>query len=262
VLPFPSRLSRWRIGRPAFFPSRVSIAVGLLLALLAGVAYVAARETAVFALQAIEVEGAPAGLEPEVRRTLAPLLGESLVALDGDEVVRRVEAIPAVRAATFDRSFPHTLVVTVVRERPAAILRRGKEAWLVSDRGRVIRPYEGGARGKGLARVWVPRAVAAAPGATLDHPPALRAVRALAAHAREGSPLRVTDVRAGPAELTFVLSSKLELRLGDLRALPLKLAVAAEIVPTLAPPAAGGPAYLDVSLPDRPVAGSNPQVED
>jgi hypothetical protein len=55
-----------------------------------------------------------------------------------------------------------------------------------------------------------------------------------------------------------VLRSGLELRLGSPRASRLKLAVAAEIVPLLDP----GTLYLDVSVPARPVAGTNPQPED
>jgi hypothetical protein len=55
-------------------------------------------------------------------------------------------------------------------------------------------------------------------------------------------------------DLTFLLGSGLELRLGPLRALPLKLAIAQRVVPGLL--ARGGYLYLDVSVPARPVAGT------
>ena len=61
-------------------------------------------------------------------------------------------------------------------------------------------------------------------------------------------------------QLTLRLRSGLELRLGGLRDVELKLAVAARVIPRL-PDGAG---YLDVSVPDRPVAGPpglDPQVE-
>ena len=64
-----------------------------------------------------------------------------------------------------------------------------------------------------------------------------------------------TDAQAH--ELTFVLASGLELRLGDVRAIPLKLAVAARILPQVLGKDAS--TYLDVSVPERPVAGDNPQ---
>ena len=64
-------------------------------------------------------------------------------------------------------------------------------------------------------------------------------------------------MRAADHELTFMLASGLELRLGDIRAVRLKLAVASRILPQLL--ARGGYAYLDVSVPERPVAGINSQ---
>jgi hypothetical protein len=39
----------------------------------------------------------------------------------------------------------------------------------------------------------------------------------------------------------------------------LKIAIAHGIVPALALPSAGGPDYLDIAVPERPVAGRNPQ---
>jgi hypothetical protein len=86
----------------------------------------------------------------------------------------------------------------------------------------------------------------------------LRAVRALAFARRAHFRGRVRMVRAKQGELTFLLGSGLELRLGDLRAVQLKLAVAARVLPGVL--ARGGYAYLDVSAPERPVAGTNPKL--
>jgi hypothetical protein len=61
-------------------------------------------------------------------------------------------------------------------------------------------------------------------------------------------------VRVQQRDLTFLLASGLELRMGELQAVPLKLAVAERIVPGLL--AQGGFAYLDVGVPERPVAGT------
>jgi len=62
-------------------------------------------------------------------------------------------------------------------------------------------------------------------------------------------------VRARERDLTFLLASGLELRLGDLRAVPLKLTIASRVLPSLL--AQGGYVYLDVSVPERPVAGTS-----
>ena len=68
-------------------------------------------------------------------------------------------------------------------------------------------------------------------------------------------PGQVRMVRVREHDLTFLLGSGIELRLGDLNAVPLKLAVAARVLPVLR--RAGGYLYLDVSVPERPVAGTS-----
>jgi cell division protein FtsQ len=243
-----------------FLPSARSLAAGIALLVLAGGGYAAARTTAVFAIREIEVEGAPPALARQIGELLGPLAGTSLVALDGDDLVARVEAIPQVLSARYDRAFPHTLVVTVERELPAAVLRRGPESWLVSERGRVIRKVERGAQPR-LPRVWVARRVAVERGTIVAAPHAVRGIRAATAVAPGGLPARVRTVRVDERELTFLLASGIELRLGDESDLQLKLAVAARILPALPPPSAGGPRYLDVGVPERAVAGTNSQVE-
>ena len=82
-------------------------------------------------------------------------------------------------------------------------------------------------------------------------------MRALALARRVHFDRRINVVRAHDHDLTFLLASGIELRLGDLRAIRLKLAVAEQILPKLR--GTGGYAYLDVSVPGRPVAGSNSQ---
>jgi hypothetical protein len=64
-------------------------------------------------------------------------------------------------------------------------------------------------------------------------------------------PGHVVSLTTANDQLTLRLRSGLELRLGGLRDVGLKLAVAARVIPRL-PDGAG---YLDVSVPDRPVAG-------
>jgi cell division protein FtsQ len=230
-----------------------------LLAGAGGGAYAAARATPLFDVRAIEVRGASPASARAVRAAVAPLIGRSLLGLDGAELVRRVEAIPEVAKVRYDRAFPRTLVVTVRQERPAAVLRRGPQAWLVAASGRVLRqlPRRHAAP---FPRVWIPKRVAVAAGRAV---PERRAARAVAAVAQldAGFPARVRDVRTGRDELTFRLVSGLEVRLGDDSELALKLAIAGRILPSLAGPDGGGPSYLDVSVVERPVAGGNSQLE-
>jgi cell division septal protein FtsQ len=244
-------LPSWRV---------LAIAFGALLA-VAG-SYLAARQSALFAVQTVEITGAPPTVSAAVRDSLRPLEGESLLTVDLDAVANRLAAIPSVQQASFDRAFPHTLRVVVVPEQPVAIMRRGAEAWLVSSRGRVIRRLNQ-PRLSSLPRVWVPTTVTAAAGDTLADASTLRAVRALAA-ASAGTtlPARVSSARSDDGKLTLVLAAGTLLELGDEEELALKLAVARHVLLALDPNQEGWPAYVDLTVPGRPVVGNEvSQVE-
>jgi cell division protein FtsQ len=238
-------------------PSGRSLLTGILI-LLAGLGlYAAARTTSLFAVDEIAVTGVSQEVAADVRKALAPALGESLLGLDLPELERRVEAVPAVASASLDRAFPHTLALTVVPEAPVAVLRQGSGSWLAAAGGRVIAELETGAR-PGLPRVWLKRDVDVRVGEWLRGPQ-LRAVAAVAPLAVRPLPVPVASVTAARGELSLELRSGLELRLGDVRDLAVKLEVARRVLPQLA----GSEDYLDVSVPERPVAGEtlDPRVE-
>jgi cell division protein FtsQ len=228
-------------------PTRRSLALGLALLAFGLAAYAFARETSLFAVSRIEVDGGSPGLAAEVRRALSPVAGTSLVGLDGAAAMQRVEALPTVVSATYDRAFPHTLRVTVVPERPASVLRRGADTWLVSARGRVIErlPLRADRR---LPRVWVAGSTPVSIGGSLAAG-AGTAARAVALAGPFGS--RVASATFVKGLLVFHLRSGLEVLLGDTVDVGLKAAVAARALATL--PA--GSTYLDVSVPGRAVSG-------
>lgn len=215
-------------------------------------AYVLARQSSVFALERIEVEGAPPAVAAEVRSSLETYRGESLVRFDSNGASRRLSTVAEIAQARFDRAFPHTLKVRVRLERPVAVLRQGADAWLVSASARVLRklerPYPR------LPRIWVQRSVDIAVNSTLGGPGA-RGVAAVAPL----RPLRVgavvRQVLTADGGLTLVLASGTELRLGDSGDLRLKLSIAKQLIPLTS-----GAAYVDISVPERPVAGYNSQV--
>lgn len=215
-------------------------------------AYVLARQTSLFALDRIEIEGAPPGVAAEIRSTLGAYRGESLVRFDSRQAAQRLSNVAEVADAQFDRAFPHTLKVRVRLERPVAVLRQGSDAWLVSASARVLRklerPYPG------LPRIWVPRSFDIAVNSTLAGPGA-RGVAAVAPLGPLGVGADVRQVLTADGELTLVLASGTELRLGDSGDLRLKLSIAKQLIPLTL-----GAAYVDVSVPERPVAGYNPQV--
>ena len=148
-----------------------------------------------------------------------------------------------------DRAFPNTLVVKVATERAVAVARRRHSSWLVTGSGKVIREIETGSQ-RVFPRLWLKRGVAVRVGGTLpaSYTPA---TKALAAARDEKLPRRVKAVRTTDGELTLVLRRGPEIRLGAATDLGLKVAVATAVFPL----AHRTSAYIDVSVPERPVAG-------
>ena len=212
--------------------------MGIALAALAVGGYAVARGTSVFAVRRLEVVGGSPRAQAEVRAALASELGRSLLAVSGDEIDGRVASVADVRSVRFDRAFPHTLRIVIRPERAVLLLRRGRDSWVVSTRGRVLRPVKHPGLSS-LPRVWVPRDTAVAVGSLLPPTDGRLAAAALAA-VRPPLAGRIGLVRADDRELTFVLRSGLEIRFGDRQDLRLKLAIAPRILATVAAAATSG----------------------
>jgi len=236
-------------------PSGRALLLGFALLGAGALAYVAARETSIFALRTVQITGAPPRVAAHVEQALEPLRGHSLVAVNQGEIERRLAGLSDVAAVSFDRDFPHTLRVFVTPAHSIAVLRRGMSAWIVSSDGRVVRPAALFAAPK-LPRIWLPTSAGVEVGMPLADADAAQAVRALAIARGAGFGRRIAAVRATDRELAFVLAQGPELRLGDASSLALKLAVAARLLPLVA----GTTGYVDVTVPTRPIAGSNPKV--
>ena len=256
VAPTPHRISAERVELARFIPTGRSLLTAILIVFGAGIAWIAARETPVFAVRTIEVEGASPGLSARVRRSLRSNEGTSLLKFDVDASIQTVRALPAVASAHFDRAFPHTLRITVVPERPVAVVRQGASSYLVAESGRVIAIAKRTDR-PSLARIWIKRDVSLVVGEHAEGD-LLTAVGAVTPLAGSGFPGRVSSVTATPKTLTLRLRSGLELRLGEPLDVALKLAVARKVIPLLS----ADTTYLDVAVPTRPVSGTlNSQVE-
>jgi cell division protein FtsQ len=239
-------------------PSGRSLAIGFALLAAALGGYAAARETSLFAVKTIEVRGAPGPAAGRIEAALAPLAGQSLLELEVGDVDRALARLPDVQALSLDRAFPRTLVVTVVAERPASVLRRGSEAWLVSEEGRVLRELSDKPPSE-LPRIWVAQLATPRDGALLDEDEALRPAlalgRLLVADPRFFA--RVREARAVGPDVRLLLRTGTEVRVGSLEDLALKAVVAREVLATVSDAAAG---YVDVSVPERAVARLESQV--
>ena len=250
----PTLQSWWPELRPRTWlarlvPTRHSLVIGLAILGLALGGYLIARETSLFAIDTIEVQGGSAPVARQVREALAPLAGRPLVGLDGSAVLARVEALPTVVSATYDRAFPHTLRITVVPERPAAVLRRGPDSWLVSTRGRVMERLAATTVPQ-LPRIWISKHTRVRIGGRVSGAGDAAVARA-AGFAGSFAPRNVSAAYTH-GTLVFRLRSGLDLLLGAATDIKLKLAVAQRVLPML--PA--GSTFLDVSIPGRPVSGT------
>ena len=213
--------------------------------MIAAGGYAIARETSLFAIERVDVRGGSSAVDAQVARTLAPLVGRSLVGLSGADVLRRTEALSTVVSATYDRAFPSTLRVTIVPELPVAVLRTGATAWIVSRRGRVMRPVALN-KARTLPRIWI-----ATKSVRLGELLPRRLGGSLTGALSAAGPMRARVAAASLTNgvLVFHLRSGLELVLGAPTDVALKVAVAARILPQVP----SGTQSVDVSVPSRAV---------
>ena len=185
-----------------------------------------------------------------VDAALAPLDGTSLLALNTADLDERLSPLRDVSLVSYDRAFPHTAKVVVSAERPVAVLRRGSQAWIVTERGRVLEPV-GDPRESGLPRIWDADAPVPSAGEVLTADEALRPARLLGGVLSADSDLfrRVREARYVDGDLSLVLGTGTEIRLGDADDLALQLAVAERVLEAAGP----GMQYVDVSVPERAV---------
>ncbi len=228
------------------------VAVGAAIAGLGIAAFLVARETSAFAVRTIEVHSGSPRVRAEVQKALSPELGRSLLRVDEGALTTQLEALPDVLSAKLERSFPNTLVVTAHAERAVMLVRQGTASWLISARGRVMRKIDNPRRSR-LPRLWLPKQAQLATGETLPLDEGRIAAAAVAPISRRAYPGGVRTVVSGKESLTLVLGEGTELRLGDLGDLRLKLAIARRILHVAASNGDATPAYVDVSVPERPV---------
>jgi cell division protein FtsQ len=244
-----SRATAFRLPRSAVRIALVAASAVLLVL----VAYVAARGTSLFAVRTLSISGGSPRARAEAKRALRDELGRSLLRIDEHTLSTRLDALPDVVSATFDRSFPHTLHVRLRSERAVLLIRQGSTAsWVVSSRGRVMRRLSSPKRSS-LPRLWLPKSVALKPGETLraaDGGLAAAAVAPIVGRAYRGG---VRTVTSSPGSITLVLRRGPQIRLGDIGDLRLKLAIAGKILQYSGAHATTPPAYVDVSVPERPV---------
>ena len=153
VVPLPRSGADDRLDLARLVPSGRSLLLAFGLLAVIFVAYWGARASSVFAVQTVEVRGAPPDVVREVERATREAVGTSLLAVDTSLIEGKVRSLPSIAAASVDRGFPHTLVVRVAPVRAVGVARRGGDAWVVSGSNRVIRAIDPKAERGASARV-------------------------------------------------------------------------------------------------------------
>lgn len=124
---------RWGVWRPL-------AALLVLLVLLAAGVWVVWFST-LLAVDRVQVRGTDHLEVSEVLEAAAVPSGRPLVRVDLDAATRRVEALAAVREARVERSWPGTVLVTVVERESVAVAQIGDRVAGIDREGVVFRTY-------------------------------------------------------------------------------------------------------------------------
>jgi cell division protein FtsQ len=227
----------------------------LALVLLAAAAFVGVRSLPGFEVTRV-ILPETTHVDPEdVTAAVRPLAGQNLFSISTDEIERQLLALPYVKSAQVHRRFPDAVDVLIEERRPFARMRGSDgRAWLIAEDGRIL--AKAAAESEGLILFRPARAPRLKPGGQL--PEYLRGLLPLAAKLGLGGAWQweaaVTRVNvSSKGEAALMLEDGIEVRLGTVSQLDDKLMVAQEIIKEYS--SQGRPlAYVDVYLPERPVA--------
>jgi cell division protein FtsQ len=224
---------------------RVLLVVSIVLS-AAGLTFLVVTSP-VLDVDRVVVSGAHHLTKAQVRAASGVQTHDHLLFVDTGAATRRIEQLPWVESARVRRSFPGTVDVAVKEYVPAAYVRITGGVMLVAANGHVIAR----AAAAPLHTVEV-RGVRRAPnaGELLAPPDAAGIVGRLPAALAQ----RVAAVDVGGDRLALALVANGEIRLGDSTDLASKSASALAVLGHLG----GTPfAYIDVSIPSRPVVAQS-----
>jgi cell division protein FtsQ len=232
-------------GVPARWRRRMLFVLALL-ALLAGVYFAWFRDSSIVAVQKVTVTGITTSDAPRIRARLIAA-AESMTTLHVDKQAL-MDALPTTAAVADLRittSFPHGMAIQVIQSSAVAVLVAPGRRIAVAADGSLLTGVRAGS---------VPAInVGALPSSgRLGRG---RALTLVAAAAAAPAPLRsrIARIRQLPVKgLVAYIEAGPQVILGDSTRLAAKWAVAAAV---LADPDSRGASYVDVSLPERPVAG-------
>lgn len=240
-------------GRRVALRRHAAVAVGAVA--LVSLGYAGLRGAGAFSVDAIRVTGADAAARRAVLTTAdARVGGRGLLSVDPTALATSLQALPYVERAHVDRSFPHTLRVTVVPERAVATARlTGGRVVIVAASGRILPAPQGATSLPGVA---VPAGLDGRTGGYVVSAGVRREV-AVAASIPAHFPVALATVSATTDGLIATATGGTQIRLGDETDLPTKLAVAGRILRGLSRSARAHVRYVEVSAPAFPAVMSD-----
>jgi cell division protein FtsQ len=227
-------------------------AAAVLAVIVIGAALFWLRDSALVRVKQVEITGVGGRQADEIRAALTDAARDmtTLHVREG-ELRSAVQTYPVVRDVHADADFPHRLRIVVNAYDPIGAMELGGRSVAIAPDGTVL----DGAPTKGLAVI---AAAGSAAGTKITGTDATRLVRLLAAGPAQ---LRSRAQRAyrGPRGLALDLRDGPRLDFGDLSRLDAKWLAAAAV---LADEDSRGATYIDLRLPDRPVAGPLPATKE
>lgn len=223
---------------------RVVLAAGALLVVLAASA-AWLRSSSLVAVEQVTVTGVDGPQAADIRERLTVAgLDMTVLKVDQDTLREAVSAFPVVRSLRTRTDFPHGLRITVEPHQPVAALESGRSLTAAAVDGTLLR----GMAADNLPVVGVSTLPA---GARVRDPAALDAIRLLGA---APGPLRrrVTRVYRDRRGLAATVAEGPKLHFGGGARPRAKWAAVAQV---LADVSSEGATYIDVRVPERPVAG-------
>ena len=237
--------------------TRVVLGIVVLVAVLVPLGFVL-RNSSLVAIEHVTVTGID-GVQAERIRSALRAAGTQMTTLNvrSDELLGSVSAYPVVRSLRIETDFPHRLRIIVNAYEPVAAVRTASgSVTAVAGDGTLLR----GSATRGLPEV----PIRSAPGGRRLHDrEAVGAVAVLAAAPRALRG-RVARVYRGPRGLAATMENGPKLYFGGAAQLVAKWGAAAQV---LSSSTSRGASYLDLRIPNKPVAGGlqprpdNPQPQ-
>ncbi|MEA2142358.1 MAG: cell division protein FtsQ [Solirubrobacteraceae bacterium] len=224
--------------------TRVVLGIAVLLAVLAALASWI-RTSSLVRVEEVSVTGIDGAQATQIKRALQTA-GRDMTTLRVREnaLLSAVAAYPVVRSLRTETDFPHGLRIIVNAYEPVAAVRAHGGLIAVAGDGTLL-------RGSATRDLPVVAIRARRGGDRLGRGPALGAVRLLAAAPRALRG-RVARVYSGPRGLTTTMENGPKLYFGGAARPDSQWGAAAQV---LASSTSRGAAYVDLRIPERPVAG-------